>query len=186
MPDDLKGLRKAVNKAVAEPTISSFHYPDVVDIENLASIDDLDSVLYVTDSAWNGDIFSHLSSIIALEPLLKLDASTDWRGALVKVWNQVLSYRGKLLLLPRGDVGAAHWRLAARKGHLHHHYRTKGTNHHRSRFALLRPSTVEPRRAARAGRAARQARRKKGCTNCEPRPAMSDSRDCATSVNRKP
>jgi hypothetical protein len=100
MPDDLKGLRKEVNRAVAEPTIRSirnsysFHYPDVLDIEKLASIDDLDSVLYVTDSAWNGDIFSHLSSIIALEPLLKIHTSTDWREALVKVWDEVLSIAG--------------------------------------------------------------------------------------------
>ena len=100
LPDELKALRKEINRALAAPTIRtirnsySFHYPAALDIAKLASIDDTDSVIYVTDSAYNGDVFSHLSSLIALEPLLAINAAADWRTALVSVWNDVLKVAG--------------------------------------------------------------------------------------------
>lgn len=95
LPDGLKALRKDINRALATPTIRtirntySFHYPASLDFTKLASIDDADSVLYLTESAYN-----HLSSLAALEPLLAIDAATDWRSALVSVWNEVTKISG--------------------------------------------------------------------------------------------
>jgi hypothetical protein len=72
----------------------SFHYPATLDFAKLTSVDDADSVLYVTDSAFNGDVFSHLSSLAALEPLLAINAAPDWNTALVSVWNEVTKVSG--------------------------------------------------------------------------------------------
>jgi hypothetical protein len=100
LPDDLKALRKDINRELAKPTISTirnsyaFHYPAALDFAKLASIDDTDSVIYATESTYNGDIFSHLSSLAALEPLLAIDAATDWQKALVAVWNDVTKVAG--------------------------------------------------------------------------------------------
>jgi hypothetical protein len=92
LPKELTAHRKSINLALATPTIKtirnsySFHYPAALDFGKLTSIDDADAVLYVTDKAFNGDVFSLLSTIVALEPLLAIDAAEDWRVALVAVW----------------------------------------------------------------------------------------------------
>lgn len=99
-PDGLKALRKDLNRALATPTIKnirngySFHYPTSLDFTKLASIDDADSLLYMTESAYNGDVFSHLSSLAALEPLLAMDTAADWRSSLVSVWNEITKVSG--------------------------------------------------------------------------------------------
>jgi hypothetical protein len=100
LPDELKALRKQINRALATPTIAtirnsySFHYPATLDFAKLTSIDDNDCVLYGTDSAYNGDVFSHLSSLAALEPLLAIKAAVHWREALTGVWNELTAVSG--------------------------------------------------------------------------------------------
>lgn len=100
LPKELAALRKSINLALATPTIKtirnsySFHYPAALDFGKLTSIDDADAVLYVTDKAFNGDVFSLLSTIVALEPLLAIDAAEDWRVALEGVWNEVTNVAG--------------------------------------------------------------------------------------------
>lgn len=99
-PDGLKTLQKEINRAMKTPTITkirntySFHYPASLDFIKLASIDDADSVLYVTESAYNGDVFSHLSSLAALEPLLAMDDTADWRNGLTSIWNEITKISG--------------------------------------------------------------------------------------------
>jgi len=100
LPDALRALRRDINRALATPTIRtirnsySFHYPAALDFAKLTSIDDADTVLYVTEGAYNGDVFSHLSSLAALEPLLAIETASDWRNALVSVWNEVTHIAG--------------------------------------------------------------------------------------------
>jgi hypothetical protein len=99
LPEQLKALRKQINKALETPTIGrirnsfSSHYPATLDFAKLP-IDDDDSILYATESAYNGDVFSHLSSLVALEPLLAINMKADWRQGLVDVWNEVTIVAG--------------------------------------------------------------------------------------------
>jgi hypothetical protein len=99
LPDELKALRKQINRALGTPTVArirnsySFHYPATLDFAKLP-IEDADSIIYVTDGACNGDVFSHLSSLVALEPLLAVNAQTDWRQGLEDVWNEVTNVTG--------------------------------------------------------------------------------------------
>jgi hypothetical protein len=66
-----------------------------LDFAKLAAIDDTDAVIYAaTQSRYKGDIFSHLSSLAALEPLLAIDDSADWQKALIAVLNNVTSVAG--------------------------------------------------------------------------------------------
>jgi hypothetical protein len=100
LSEGLKNLRKDINRQLAKPTIRrirnsySFHYPAVLDFAKLSNIDDADAVIYATESVYNVDIFSHLSSLAALEPLVAIDPATDWRKALVAVWNEVTKVSG--------------------------------------------------------------------------------------------
>jgi hypothetical protein len=101
LPDGLKALRKDINRELAKPTIRTirnsyaFHYPATLDFAKLAAIDDTDAVIYAaTESRYKGDIFSHLPSLAALEPLLAIDDSADWQKALIAVWNNVTNVAG--------------------------------------------------------------------------------------------
>ena len=97
LSDALNKLRKDINRALAASTIRtirnsySFHYPSALNFAKLASIDDADSVVYVTNSDYNGDVFSAVSSLAALEPLLAISPAADWQSALVAVWEEVTS-----------------------------------------------------------------------------------------------
>jgi len=100
LPEELKKLRKDINRELAKPTIGTirnfyaFHYPAVLDFAKLSNIDEGDTVIYATESTYNVDIFSHLSSLAALEPVLAIDPATDWRKALVAVWDEVMKVSG--------------------------------------------------------------------------------------------
>jgi hypothetical protein len=68
----------------------AFHYPErKFDFSKLAAhLDDDSNVIYAGKEG-SGNIFSHLSSLAGIEPLVAIDRNTDYRQALLAVWTEV-------------------------------------------------------------------------------------------------
>jgi hypothetical protein len=54
-------------------------------------LDEDATVIYV---AGHGNVFSHLSSLAVIEPLIAIDGHKDYRTALTNVWNEVMEVAG--------------------------------------------------------------------------------------------
>lgn len=98
MPNELGELRGQINDALKTKTLLrirnniAFHYPDrKFDFEKLSNhLDDTDTVIYMDQ----GDLFSQISSLAGIEPLVGLDTDTDYRVALKAVWEEVTNLTG--------------------------------------------------------------------------------------------
>jgi hypothetical protein len=74
----------------------AFHYPDrKFDFRKLTNhLDDLDTVIYMAPEGYQGDVFSQISSLAGIEPLVALHPSNDYRVALKAVWEEVTNITG--------------------------------------------------------------------------------------------
>jgi hypothetical protein len=55
---------------------------------------DSDTVIYMAPEGYAGDVFSQISTLAGIEPLLALNADTDYRVALKCVWEESTDITG--------------------------------------------------------------------------------------------
>jgi hypothetical protein len=74
----------------------AFHYPDrKFEFKKLADeLGDTDTVIYMVPEGYQGDVFSQISHLAGLEPLLALNADPDYRVALQAVWEEITEITG--------------------------------------------------------------------------------------------
>ena len=97
LPAELQQIRASVSARLESDTFLrirnniAFHYPKrVFDFKKLeAHLDDDATVIYAAQEG-HGNVFSHLSSLAGIEPLVAIDGDSDYRFALRNVWNEVM------------------------------------------------------------------------------------------------
>src|SRR3981081_3128668 len=97
MPAELDGLRKEIDNALIGKIFLkirnnlAFHYPQrKFDFQKLNDhLDDTDTVIYMAPEGYQGDVFSQVSSLAGIEPLVALNADEDSRIALKAVWEEI-------------------------------------------------------------------------------------------------
>lgn len=102
MPVELSELRNQIDDALKGKTFLrirnnlAFHYPDrKFEFGKLNDhLNDSDTVIYMASEGYQGDVFSQISSLAGIEPLVALDLDYDYRGALKVIWEQVTSVTG--------------------------------------------------------------------------------------------
>jgi hypothetical protein len=101
-PAELGGLRREIDAALQGKTFLrirnniAFHYPDrKFDFHKLhGHLDDTDTVIYIAPEGYEGDVFSQISSLAGIEPLVALSPDGDYRVALTAVWEEVTHLTG--------------------------------------------------------------------------------------------
>src|SRR5262245_7833418 len=53
-----------------------------------------DTVIYMAPEGYQGDVFSQVSNLAGIEPLLALSAASDYRVALKTVWEEITHITG--------------------------------------------------------------------------------------------
>jgi hypothetical protein len=102
LPEAQKPLLDELAASLTENTFDrvrhniAFHYPDKpLDFKKLADqIDETDAILLLAPEGYEGDLFSHISTLAGLEPLLAISSDTDYLKALESVWNEVTHVTG--------------------------------------------------------------------------------------------
>jgi hypothetical protein len=103
LPDEVMQLRGKLADALVKDGLihkirktAGFHYPSTqLDFCKLAGhIDDTDATIYLAPEGYGGDVLSHLSTLAGIEPLLALNEASDYRSALVAVWNELTEVAG--------------------------------------------------------------------------------------------
>jgi len=102
MPPELGDLRKKIGQELNGKLFLkirnnlAFHYPprkfDFLKLND--HLDDSDTVIYMAPEGYQGDVFSQLSSLAGIEPLVALNSDNDYRVALTAIWEQVTSVTG--------------------------------------------------------------------------------------------
>jgi hypothetical protein len=102
MSPQLAGLRKEIADAVEDKTFLrirnnvAFHYPErkfeFCKIND--HLDDTDTVIYMAPEGCQGDVFSQVSNLAGIEPLLALNTGCDYRVALKMVWEEITHITG--------------------------------------------------------------------------------------------
>jgi len=74
----------------------AFHYPEKrLDFKFLSEhIEDSDATIFMSPQGYSGDILSHLSTLVGIEPLLAINTGKDYRAALASVWQEVADISG--------------------------------------------------------------------------------------------
>jgi hypothetical protein len=102
MPAELTALATKISDTLNGKTLLrirnnvAFHYPDrKFDFHKLEQhIDDSDTVIYMAPEGYGGDVFSQISALAGIEPLLALNTDADYRVALRSVWEEVTHITG--------------------------------------------------------------------------------------------
>jgi hypothetical protein len=98
----LAGLRKEIADALKGKTFLrirnnvAFHYPErKFEFRKVSDhLDDTDTVIYMALEGYQGDVFSQVSNLAGIEPLLALSADSDYRVALKTVWEEITHITG--------------------------------------------------------------------------------------------
>jgi hypothetical protein len=74
----------------------AFHYPErKFEFRKINDhLDDADAVIYMAPEGYQGDVFSQVSNLAGIEPLLALSGDSDYRVALNMVWEEVTHITG--------------------------------------------------------------------------------------------
>jgi hypothetical protein len=102
MSSQLAGLRKEIADALKGKTFLrirnnvAFHYPErKFEFRKINDhLDDTDTVIYMAPEGYQGDVFSHVSNLAGIEPLLALSGDSDYRVALKMVWEEITHITG--------------------------------------------------------------------------------------------
>lgn len=103
LPAELDSLRSEIDTALKRKTFLrirnnlAFHYPNrTLDFNKLSAyLEDSDTAIYVASEGYQGDVFSQISSLAGIEPLVALDPNHDYRVALAKLWEEITDIVGK-------------------------------------------------------------------------------------------
>lgn len=57
-------------------------------------IEDSDAVIFRVQEGYGGDILSHLSTLVGIEPLISINNSSDYHEALKAVWREITETTG--------------------------------------------------------------------------------------------
>lgn len=101
LPPELVQFRKDLKKVIEEGVLATirnkfaFHYPHTLDFVKLTGVDDADTVIFCTESAYNGDLFADVSALAAIDSLITHDENADWQVALKSVWEAVTNASGR-------------------------------------------------------------------------------------------
>jgi len=113
LPKEHVEFRRELKKVIEEGLLakirntSGFHYPAGLDFTKLTGIDETDTVIYGTEGAYNGDLFSNVSALAAIDSLISHNDNTDWRKALTSVWNGVTDASGRYCIFISEMVAVA-------------------------------------------------------------------------------
>jgi hypothetical protein len=110
---ELAGLHKKIDdrlqgKAFLKIRNSlAFHYPErKFEFKKLADeLSDTDTFVYMVPEGYQGDVFSQISHLAGLEPLLALNADPDYRVALQAVWEEITEITGLYCLFVSEMIG---------------------------------------------------------------------------------
>jgi hypothetical protein len=99
---ELAGLQKLIDERLKGKAFLriranlAFHYPDrKFEFKKLSDhLDDSDTVIYMVPEGYQGDVFSQISHLAGLEPLLALNPDPDYRIALKAVWDDITDITG--------------------------------------------------------------------------------------------
>ena len=113
MSPELTGLRKVIDDALKGKILLrirgnlAFHYPDrKFEFKKLNDhLDDTDTVIYMVPEGYQGDVFSQISHLAGLEPLLALNPDPDYRVALKSVWEEITKVAGLYCLFVSESMG---------------------------------------------------------------------------------
>jgi hypothetical protein len=102
MTPELAGLHKLIDDRLKGNAFLkirnglAFHYPDrKFEFKKLADeLSDTDTVIYMVPEGYMGDVFSQISHLAGLEPLLALNEDPDYRVALKAVWDEITEITG--------------------------------------------------------------------------------------------
>ena len=108
------GLRKVINDAIKGNILLrirgnlAFHYPDrKFEFKKLNDhLGDTDTVIYMVPEGYQGDVFSQISHLAGLEPLLALNPDSDYRVALKSVWDEITNVAGLYCLFVSELMGS--------------------------------------------------------------------------------
>jgi hypothetical protein len=101
LPAELEQIRASISSKLKSDTFLrirnniAFHYPKrVFDFKKLdPHLDEDATVIYAAEQG-HGNVFSHLSSLAVMEPLVAIDGHMDYMAALTNVWNEVMEVAG--------------------------------------------------------------------------------------------
>jgi hypothetical protein len=110
---ELAGLKKQIDDKLRGKIFlrirnsPAFHYPDrEFEFKKLAGhLSDTDTVIYMVPEGYQGDMFSQISNLASLEPVIATSPEPDYRVALESVWNEITEITGYYCLFVSELVG---------------------------------------------------------------------------------
>jgi hypothetical protein len=102
VPDTMKPLRDKLAVLLSAKTFVrirnniGFHYPEKpLDFKKLSQhIDDSDAIIFMAPEGFEGDLLSHISTLVGIEPLLATNSDPDYQTVLTSVWDEVTNATG--------------------------------------------------------------------------------------------